>query len=114
MFARFTRSISDVLIKIMAINRDTVKYTANLARIELSDKELEHFTGQLDRILAYVDKLNTLNVAKLEPTSHVLEMKNVYRDDVVKKSLPASEAIQNAPSKENSLFKVPKIIDTEA
>jgi len=98
----------------MAINRDTVKYTANLARIELSDKELDHFTDQLGRILAYVDKLNTLNVAKFEPTSHVLEMKNVYRDDVVKKSLSASEVIQNSPSKENNLFKVPKIIDTEA
>ena len=98
----------------MAINRDTVKYTANLARIELSDKELDHFTDQLGRILAYVDKLNTLNVTKLEPTSHVLEMKNVYRDDIVKKSLPASEVIKNAPSKENNLFKVPKIIDTEA
>lgn len=98
----------------MAINRDTVKYTANLARIELSDKELDHFTGQLDRILAYVDKLNTLNTADLEPTSHVLEMRNVYRDDIVKKSLPASEVIKNAPNKENNLFKVPKIIDIEA
>ena len=98
----------------MAINRDTVKYTANLARIEFSDKELDHFTDQLGRILAYVDKLNTLNVAKFEPTSHVLEMKNVYRDDIVKKSLPASEVIKNAPSRENNLFKVPKIIETEA
>lgn len=96
----------------MVINRDTVKYTANLARIELSDKELDHFTGQLDRILAYVDKLNTLNVTNLEPTSHVLEMKNVYREDIVKKSLLASETIKNAPSRENNLFKVPKIIET--
>ena len=98
----------------MAINRDAVKYTANLANIELSDAELDHFTGQLDKILAYVDKLNTLNVANLEPTSHALEMKNVYREDFVKKSLPASEVIKNAPDKENNLFKVPKIIDIEA
>jgi len=96
----------------MAINKDAVKYTANLARIELSDRELDHFTGQLDRILAYVDKLNTLDVSRLEPTSHVLEIKNVYREDIVKKSLPASEAIKNAPDKENNLFKVPKIIET--
>ena len=98
----------------MAINRDAVKYTANLANIELSDAELDHFTGQLDKILAYVDKLNTLNVANLEPTSHALEMKNVYREDFVKKSLPASEVIKNAPDKDNNLFKVPKIIDIEA
>ena len=98
----------------MAINRDAVKYTANLARIELSEKELDHFTGQLDRILAYVEKLNTLDVSMLEPTSHVLEMKNVYREDIVKMSLAASDAIKNAPAQENNLFKVPKIIDTEA
>lgn len=96
------------------MNRDAVKYTADLARIELSDKELDHFTGQLDRILAYVEKLNTLDAASLEPTSHVLEMKNVYREDVVKASLPASEVMKNSPAKENNLFKVPKIIDTEA
>ena len=98
----------------MAINKDTVKYTANLARIELSSEELEQFTGQLDKILAYVDKLNTLNVADLKPTSHVLKMKNVYREDARKNSLPVSEAIKNAPSRENNLFKVPKIIDIEA
>ena len=98
--------------ELMAINKDTVKYTANLARIELSDKEVDHFTGQLDRNLAYVEKLSALNTANLEPTSHVLEMKNVYREDIAKKSLPASEVIKNAPSKENNLFKVPKIINT--
>ncbi|PIP68543.1 MAG: Asp-tRNA(Asn)/Glu-tRNA(Gln) amidotransferase GatCAB subunit C [Candidatus Omnitrophica bacterium CG_4_9_14_0_2_um_filter_42_8] len=98
----------------MAINKDTVKYTANLARIELSNEELDHFTGQLDRILAYVDKLSTLNVTSLKPTSHVLKMKNVYREDAVKASLPVSEAIKNAPLLENNLFKVPKIIGLEA
>lgn len=98
----------------MAINKDTVKYTADLARIELSDKELGDFTGQLDRILEYVDQLKKLDVSGLEPTSHVLEMKNVYREDAIKPSLDASEVIRNAPSRENSLFKVPKIIDTES
>jgi aspartyl-tRNA(Asn)/glutamyl-tRNA(Gln) amidotransferase subunit C len=98
----------------MAINKDVVKYTANLAKIELSNEELCHFTGQLDKILAYVDKLNTLNTANLESTTHALEMKNVYREDIVKKSLPAEDVIKNAPDKEGKLFKVPKIIDIEA
>jgi aspartyl-tRNA(Asn)/glutamyl-tRNA(Gln) amidotransferase subunit C len=98
----------------MAINKDVVQYTANLAKIELSEEELGHFTGQLDKILAYVDKLNTLNTDNLGPTSHVLEMKNVYREDIVKKSLLAAEVVKNAPDKEGNLFKVPKIIDTEA
>jgi len=94
----------------MAITKDIVKYTANLSRIELSEKELENFTGQLDRILEYVDKLKNLDVSQLEPTSHVLEMKNVYREDVVKQSLQAYSVIKNAPEKDGELFKVPKII----
>jgi aspartyl-tRNA(Asn)/glutamyl-tRNA(Gln) amidotransferase subunit C len=96
----------------MAIDKNTVKYVANLARIELSDKELEHFTGQLDRILEYVHKLKTLDVDNLEPTSHVLEMKNVYRDDEVKQSLPVAEVMKNAPERKDDLFKVKKIIET--
>jgi len=94
----------------MTITRDNVKYVADLARIELSEKELGYFTGQLDRILDYVHKLKKLDVEKLEPTSHVLEMKNVYREDRVKPSLPAAEVIKNAPSREQNLFKVKKII----
>lgn len=95
----------------MAITKDTVKYTADLARIELSDKELDYFTQQLDRILDYVHKLKKIDVDKLEATSHVLEMKNVYREDRVKGSLPASEVIKNAASREGNLFKVKKIIE---
>lgn len=95
----------------MTITKDTVSYVANLARIELTGKELEHFTGQLDRILEYVHLLKELDVSGLEPTSHVLEMKNVYREDKVRPSLTAPEAIKNAPDKEENLFKVKKIID---
>lgn len=95
----------------MAINKDTVKYVANLARIELSEKELEHFTGQLDRILEYVNKLKSFDVNGLEPTSHVLDIKNVYREDEVKQSMKVSEVMNNAPAKEEGLFKVQKIIE---
>lgn len=98
--------------RIMAINIETVKYVANLARIGLEDKELSCFTKQLDRILEYVHKLKKLDTSKLEPTSHVLEIRNVYREDGVKKSLPSSEAMKNAPAKKGDLFKVQKIIET--
>ena len=96
----------------MSITKDTVSYVANLARIELTDKELGHFTTQLDRILEYVHQLENLDTSGLEPTSHVLEMKNVYRDDRVKPSLKAEEAVKNAPVKEDNMFKVRKIIET--
>lgn len=96
----------------MSITKDTVKYAANLARIEMNDKELEQITVQLGRILDYVQKLKNLNVEGLEPTSHVLEMKNVYREDTVKKSLPVEEVMKNAPEREGDLFRVAKIIET--
>ena len=95
----------------MAIKRDIVKYVADLARVGLSEKELGQFTGQLDRILEYVHKLKALDVASLEPTSHVFEMKNVYREDEVRPSLPAEEVVKNAPSKQGNLFRVKKIIE---
>lgn len=95
----------------MVISKDTVKYAANLARIELSESDLDHFTGQLDRILEYVHKIKALDTEKLEPTSHVLDIRNVYREDAVKDSLSVSEAIKNAPDKKEDLFKVKKIIE---
>jgi aspartyl-tRNA(Asn)/glutamyl-tRNA(Gln) amidotransferase subunit C len=95
----------------MNISKDTIKYVADLARIELSESDLENFTGQLDRILEYVHKIEALDMEKLEPTSHVLDLKNVYREDTAKDSLSAAEAIKNAPDKEDGLFKVKKIIE---
>lgn len=95
----------------MAITKETVKYVADLARIELSEKELENFTVQLDRILEYVHQLKRVDVSGLEPTSHVLQMKNVYREDRIKQSLPVSEVLKNAPEREGNLFKVKKIIE---
>jgi aspartyl-tRNA(Asn)/glutamyl-tRNA(Gln) amidotransferase subunit C len=95
----------------MIISKDTIKYAADLARVELSESDLENFTGQLDRILGYVHKIKALDIEKLEPTSHVLDLKNVYREDTAKDSLSASEAIKNAPDKEGGLFKVKKIIE---
>ena len=94
----------------MAIDEDTVKYAANLARIELTTREVENWTGQLDRILEYVNKLKTLDVTKTEPLSHIMDIKNVQREDKVKDSLHPSEVIKNAPAKEGNLFKVGKII----
>jgi len=95
----------------MAITKDTIKYVAGLARIGMTGKELEYFTGQLDRILEYVHQLKDLDVSGLEPTSHVMEMKNVYREDRVRPSLPVSEVLKNAPAKGDNLFKVKKIIE---
>lgn len=95
----------------MAISIQDVEYLARLARIELSPDELIHFTGQLDEILGFVEKLKTAKTDGVAPTSHVLELANVYREDEAKPSLPTDRALANAPSREGSFFKVPRVID---
>jgi aspartyl-tRNA(Asn)/glutamyl-tRNA(Gln) amidotransferase subunit C len=95
----------------MEVNKDLVKYIAHLARIRLSEKDLERFVPQLKNILAYVEKLNKVDISGTAPTSHVLPLKNVYRDDKVKRSIDSKEALQNAPAKEGNFFKVPRVIE---
>ena len=94
----------------MAINKDTVKYDAKLSRIELEEKTLENFTSQMDRILTYIEKLNQLDTDNTAPTSHALELKNVFRKDENIPSLENQTALSNAPEQEDGHFKVPKII----
>jgi aspartyl-tRNA(Asn)/glutamyl-tRNA(Gln) amidotransferase subunit C len=95
----------------MIIARDDLKYVAHLARLHLSDKEIEHFTAQLEGILQYINKLKQVDIADVEPTSHVFPQKNIFRQDELKPSLPVKEVLKNAPSKEQDFFKVPKVIE---
>lgn len=95
----------------MDISKETVKYVANLARIELSEEELEKFSGQLNEILRYIDQLKEIDISKISPTTHVLEIKNVKRKDQLRPSLKTEEVLKNAPQKENKFFKVPKVIE---
>ncbi|MCG2712678.1 MAG: Asp-tRNA(Asn)/Glu-tRNA(Gln) amidotransferase subunit GatC [Candidatus Omnitrophica bacterium] len=94
----------------MAITKDTVKYVAKLSRIELEESTIEDFTSQLARILNYIEKLNQLDTENTAPTSHALELRNVYRKDVNTPSLENQAALSNAPEQEDGHFKVPKII----
>lgn len=95
----------------MGIKDDVVRYVARLARIKLSEKEVKLFAQQLDQILAYVDKLKKLDVKDVPPTSHVMVLKNVFREDKTKPSLTKEEVLKNAPQKKNDFFKVPRIIE---
>ncbi len=94
----------------MKITKKDVEHVARLARIKLTEEEKKKFTKQLDQILKYMDKLNELDTSKVEPTSHVLPLKNVMRKDKVKPSLPRDEVLENVPDKARGHFKVPKII----
>lgn len=97
----------------MSIDKDTVKYVAHLARIELGDNELEKLSGQLHDILDFIDKLTKLNIDGVVPTSHILPINNVLREDTPGKSLPIEKTLSNAPSREANFFSVPKVIEQE-
>ena len=95
----------------MGISKKEVEHIAKLARLEFTGDEFEHLTGQLSAILNYVSKLNELNTENVEPTSHVIDLKNCFKEDMVKESLPGETALKNAPEQEIGFYKVPKIIE---
>jgi len=95
----------------MPVSREDVEYVAKLARIELTEDEKDTLTAQLSSILDHIEKLNELNIEGVEPTFHVLDVTNVFREDEVRPSLPTEETLKNAPARDGDFFKVPKIIE---
>ncbi len=93
------------------LNKDDVRYIAGLARIHIPEGELEGFTKNLENIIGYVDQLSELKVDNIEPTSHVLHLKNVYRADIVKPSLSEQDALKFAVESHQGSFKVPRVIE---
>jgi aspartyl-tRNA(Asn)/glutamyl-tRNA(Gln) amidotransferase subunit C len=94
----------------MALTRDEVLHVANLARLSLVPEEIELFTRQLNDILAYVEKLQELDTAGVEPLAHVIPVFNVFREDVISPGLDRESALDNAPAREEGAFVVPRII----
>jgi aspartyl-tRNA(Asn)/glutamyl-tRNA(Gln) amidotransferase subunit C len=88
-----------------------VKYIVNLARINLSAQELEKYASQLKVILDYIHQLKKVNIEAVEPTSHAVSLKNVYRQDEVKPSLASESCLANAAKRKDKFFKVPKVIE---
>ena len=95
----------------MPISQNTIQYVADLARIRLEPRELEHLSQQLQDILDFIDTLKKLDVEKINPTNHILPLSNVLREDTPSTSLIPSKVLQNAPLKEGNFFIVPKIIE---
>ena len=91
----------------VAISRDEVLHVARLARLALTDEEIERLGGQLNAILEAVGKVAELDLSDVEPTSHPLDLANVWADDEPEPSLPAEDVFANAPGREDSFFKVP-------
>lgn len=94
----------------MSVTIKDVEHVAALARLSFSEEEKQKLTAQLNEILRYMEQLNTLDTSNVEPLSHVIELQNVFRHDVLRPSLPREEALKNAPSHTEEFFKVPKVI----
>lgn len=95
----------------MKISKEIVRHIALLSRLELKYEEIEVYQKQLSRILEYVEKLNEVDTKDVEPTSHVLSLNNIFREDLVKESLSREEVLRNAPDPTDKFFRVPKIIE---
>lgn len=95
------------------LSRDEVRHLADLARIDLSDAELEHLAPQLNVILESVASIQGVAGDDVVATSHPIPMTNVFRDDVVVPGLTPAEALAGAPAKEDDKFSVPRILGDE-
>ncbi len=93
------------------IDPDQVRRIARLARINLTQGELEQFAGQLSDVLNYIDQLSELNTEGVEPTTGPLKISNVFRQDQAARSLSSEEALANAPKKHGDFFAVPKVLE---
>jgi aspartyl-tRNA(Asn)/glutamyl-tRNA(Gln) amidotransferase subunit C len=94
-----------------AITREEVAHLAKLARLALTDDELDHYAQQLDVIIGAVARVSEAVSSDIPPTSHPIPMTNVFRDDVVSPSLTNAEALSGAPAQEDERFRVPRILD---
>lgn len=95
----------------MGLTKQEVEHVAQLARLELSEAEIEEYTGQLNQILSFVAKLDQLDTTGVEPMAHTIPVTNVFRPDKTGPSLDPEKVLANAPDRVGNFFKVPKILD---
>lgn len=97
----------------MAITIQDVEHIAKLARLRLTEEEKQRFQKELGTIIEYFDQLKKLNTDGVPPTTHVVPLENVLREDTVTPSLPVEEALANAPDRKGNYFRVPKVVEKE-
>ena len=95
----------------MSLSTEQVRWVAHLARLELSDAELEMMTRQLSAILDYVAQLQQVNTDGVEPLVHAIEVHNIFRNDEPAPSLPVEAVLANAPARDGDFIVVPAILD---
>lgn len=95
----------------MSLSREQVKQIAELAKLQLTDTELDTYAGQLSAILDYAARLDQLNTAEIPPTASVLPLRSVMREDVVRPSLTRGQVVRNAPDAIEGQFRVTAVLD---
>ena len=93
------------------ISSDTIDYVAVMAKLELSGEEKEAAKKDMDRMLDYIDKMNELDTTGVEPLSHLFQVDNVFREDVVTGGDDRDRILKNAPEQKDGAFKVPKTVE---
>lgn len=93
------------------ISDETIEYVGILAKLLLSEEEREQAKKDIGRMLDYIDKLNELDTAGVEPMVHVFSMNNVFREDVVTNKDDSDDILKNAPEKKDGAFKVPRTVE---
>jgi aspartyl-tRNA(Asn)/glutamyl-tRNA(Gln) amidotransferase subunit C len=95
----------------MSVDADTVRRIARLARIQVAETEVEHLQGELNAMLTFVEQLNEVDVAGVEPMTSVTPMQMKMRDDLVTDGEKPDEILRNAPAREGNFFLVPKVVE---
>lgn len=95
----------------MSVSIEEVRYIASLARLSFTAEEEARLAEQLSKVLGYVEKLNELDTSDVSPMSHVLDLHNVFRKDVVGPRISREDGLKNAPDADGTYFRVPKVID---
>lgn len=95
----------------MPLSREEVMHVALLARLELSEEEIERYTWELNRVLEHIEKLKELDIEGVEPTSHAVPLSSVFRPDEPGEPLPREEVLMNAPDSVDGYFRVPRVVE---
>ncbi len=96
-----------------SLDSEAVRHVAHLSRLKVSDEEVARYAVQLSTVLAYFEQLNELDTTQIEPTAHPGSVHNVFREDTVGPSLDPDHALSNAPDRQDTFFRVPKVFDQE-
>lgn len=95
----------------MSVTTSQVRYIASLARLRFTEEEEKRLADEMNEILGYVEKLNELDTTGVPPMSHVIDLNNVVREDVVESRISRDEALKNAPDADSAYIRAPKVIE---